>query len=183
MKYNFLVYLFTCFIMFYSCESKSKQKIRNRSQDQTDTGITSGSRKDGISNQYLPVTKIVDGDTFWADNGSEKGIKIRFIGIDAPESRNMFNIKKEYYGKESKEYLKNLLSGKRVKLVSDVDSLDRYGRTLSYVYLEDGTFVNAEIIKNGFAVIMTIPPNIKYSEEFLNLQREARESNRGLWKQ
>lgn len=130
---------------------------------------------------FYTVTKVVDGDTFWVDNGSEKGIKIRLIGVDAPESRNVFKKKKAYFGTEAKDHLKMLLKDKRVRLEKDIDSLDRYGRTLSYVYLEDGTFLNAELVKNGYASIMTVPPNVKFAELFLTLQREARENNRGLW--
>jgi micrococcal nuclease len=115
------------------------------------------------------------------DNGSEKGLKIRFIGIDAPESRRMFKREVGYYGKEAKLYLTELLTNKKVRLVSDVDSLDQYGRTLSYVYLEDGTFINAELIKNGFAVLMTVPPNVKFSDYFAKLQSQARDNNKGLW--
>lgn len=132
-------------------------------------------------NGFLPVTKIVDGDTFWVDNGTAKGMKIRLIGIDAPESRNAFNKRIGYYGKESTAFMKQLLHGKRVKLVSDVDSLDGFGRTLSYVYLEDGTFVNAKLLKDGYAILMTIPPNIRYAEDFVALQTEARQKKRGLW--
>ncbi len=58
---------------------------------------------------------------------------------------------------------------------------DRYGRLLAYVYLEEGTFVNAWLVENGYAVVMTIPPNVKNQELFLKLQREAREERRGLW--
>ncbi|MES3016760.1 MAG: thermonuclease family protein [Bacteroidota bacterium] len=130
---------------------------------------------------FLPVKKIVDGDTFWVDNGSEKGLKIRFIGVDAPESRKVFNKPVGYYGKEAKVYLTQLLSDKKVRLVSDVDPFDQYGRTLSYVYLEDGTFVNAELIKNGYAVIMTISPNVQFADYFAKLQVEARDNKRGLW--
>jgi micrococcal nuclease len=131
--------------------------------------------------EAFPVTKIVDGDTFWVDNGTEKGLKIRFIGIDAPESRRMFKKEIGYYGKEAKLYLTELLTDKKVRLVSDVDPFDQYGRTLSYVYLEDGTFVNAELIKNGYAVMMTIPPNVAFADDFLKLQIEAHENKRGLW--
>lgn len=127
------------------------------------------------------VKKISDGDTFWIYNGTEKGEKIRLIGIDAPESKNVFKKKQGYYGKEAKEYLTNLLKGERVKLEYDVDRTDQYGRTLAYVFLQDGTFVNAELVKNGYAMVMTVPPNVKYAEEFVKLQREARENNRGLW--
>lgn len=130
---------------------------------------------------FLSVKKIVDGDTFWVDNGTEKGLKIRFIGSDAPESRRMFKREIGYYGKEAKEYLTNLLTNKKVRLISDVDPLDQYGRTLSYVYLEDGTFVNAELIKNGYAVLMTVPPNVEFADYFARLQREARDKSKGLW--
>ncbi len=74
-----------------------------------------------------------------------------------------------------------MLTGKKVRLVSDVDSLDRYGRTLSYVYLENGIFVNAELLKNGYAVLMTVPPNVAFADHFAKLQREARAHKRGLW--
>lgn len=59
---------------------------------------------------------------------------------------------------------------------------DKYGRLLAYVYLEDGTFVNAWLVENGYAMVMTVPPNVKYQELFLKLQREARGARRGLWK-
>ncbi|MCD8540481.1 MAG: thermonuclease family protein, partial [Leadbetterella sp.] len=90
---------------------------------------------------YFKVKKVVDGDTFWLYDGSEKGLKVRLIGVDAPESRKTGNKDVGYYGKEAKTYLTNLLSGKNVRLEYDVTKTDRYGRTLAYVYLEDGTFV------------------------------------------
>jgi len=127
------------------------------------------------------VKKISDGDTFWIYNGTSEGEKIRLIGVDAPESRNVFKKKQGHYGTEAKEYLTNLLKGKHVKLEYDVDHTDQYGRTLAYVYLEDGTFVNADLVKNGYAMVMTVPPNVKFADEFVKLQQEARENNRGLW--
>ena len=59
---------------------------------------------------------------------------------------------------------------------------DKYGRLLAYIYLEDGTFVNAWLVEHGFALMMTVPPNVKYQDLFLKLQREAREQKRGLWR-
>lgn len=134
------------------------------------------------SQEWFPVTKVVDGDTFWVDNGTSKGIKIRLTGIDAPESQKRWKREEGYYGKESKAYLTNFLKDKKVRLETDIDSLDRYGRTLSYVYLVDDTFVNAVLVKEGYAVIMTVPPNVRYSDLFYNLQVQARENNLGLWK-
>jgi micrococcal nuclease len=137
----------------------------------------------GKVNEYYTVVKIVDGDTFWIDDGTEKGRKIRLIGVDAPETRRSSRKEAGRYGVESKSFLTKLLSGKEVRLEYDVDPEDRYGRTLAYVYLEDGTFVNAELVRRGYAMVMTIPPNVKFAAQFLKLQAEAREEDRGLWKQ
>jgi len=132
--------------------------------------------------KFYPIKKFVDGDTFWIDNGTEKGEKIRFIGVDTPESRKTFNKEVGYYGKEAKNYVENLLRGKKVRLEYDVDGYDQYGRTLAYIYLEDGTFLNAKLIKEGYAKVMTVPPNVKYADLFVKLQKEARENKKGLWK-
>lgn len=130
---------------------------------------------------YFKVTRVVDGDTFWIDSGTEKGEKIRLIGVDAPESRRTSRKEVGFFGKESKRYLSNLLLNKEVSIEYDVDHTDRYGRTLAYVYLKDGTFVNAELVKQGYAMVMTVPPNVKYAEKFARFQVEARQHNRGLW--
>jgi len=168
MKRLFFIFLI---LSILSCTSKSGNR-------KSETQKIELSDKDGL----LKVTKVVDGDTFWADDGSAKGVKIRLIGVDAPESRNVFKKKKGYYGKEAKTYLTNILTNQSVKLEYDVASLDQYGRTLAYVYLSDGTFVNADLVKNGYAMVMTVPPNVKYADEFVKHQRDARENNRGLWK-
>ena len=130
---------------------------------------------------YLPITKVVDGDTFWVDDGSPSGGKIRLIGVDAPESRKTGRKEIGYFGKEAKEYVTKLISGKKVKLEFDVGRYDQYHRTLAYVYLEDGTFLNAELVKQGYAMVMTVPPNVKFAEIFVRLQQEAREQGKGLW--
>lgn len=138
-------------------------------------------RKSG-SEEWFAVTRVVDGDTFWVDNGTEKGLKIRLIGVDAPEPRNTGTRPKGYFGAESTGYLRQMLTGKKVRLEYDVSRYDRYGRTLAYAWLEDGTFVNAELVKNGYATVMTMPPNVKYAETFTALAAKARKQNRGLWK-
>jgi micrococcal nuclease len=143
--------------------------------------LTNSCRSKQKSDEYFRVTKVIDGDTFLIDDGSAKGEKVRLIGVDAPESKKVFKKEIGYYGKESKIYLTNLLLNKKVKLEYDVDYTDRYGRTLAYVYLDDGTFLNAELVKQGYAMVMTVPPNVRFAEEFVKLQQEARENNRGLW--
>jgi micrococcal nuclease len=131
---------------------------------------------------YYNVKKVVDGDTFWVDDGSQKGIKVRLTGIDAPESKNSRTKEMAFFGREASDYLGSLIAGKKVRFEYDVGQFDKYGRTLAYVYLEDGTFVNATLVKNGYATVMTVPPNVKYADTFLKLERKARNQKRGLWR-
>jgi micrococcal nuclease len=130
---------------------------------------------------FLPVSKVVDGDTFWVmhPNGQEE--KIRLIGVDSPEARRTGRTEIEYFGKESSEFAKKKLAGRRVRLEFDVQRYDRYRRTLAYVYLEDGTFFNALLVKEGYATVATFPPNVKFKSTFLKLEQEARSRKKGLW--
>ena len=130
---------------------------------------------------YYKVKKVVDGDTFWIDDGSQKGLKVRLTGIDAPESKNSRTKEMAFFGREASDYLSSLIAGKKVRLEYDAGQFDKYGRTLAYAYLEDGTFVNAALVKNGYATVMTVPPNVKYAETFLRLERKARNQKKGLW--
>lgn len=135
----------------------------------------------GSNDKYFQVTRIIDGDTFYIDDGTEKGCKVRLAGIDAPESRKTYKEDIQYYGKESTLYLAGLTLGKWVRLEYDVQHYDRYGRTVAYVFLSDGTFVNAELVKQGCAMVMTVPPNVKYADLFVKLQKNARKRKAGLW--
>lgn len=138
------------------------------------------SSKSGYDNNYYAVIKVVDGDTFWVDDGSEKGLKIRLIGINTPETVHPAK-PVEYFGKEASNYVKKLLTNKKVRLEYDVQKIDRFGRTLAYVYLQDGRFLNALLVENGYAQVMTVPPNVKYADKFLKLERQARKHSKGLW--
>lgn len=131
--------------------------------------------------EFYRVRKIVDGDTFWIDDGSVKGVKVRLIGVDAPESRNTGTKVASSFGRRSSDHLTKLIGGKKVRLVYDVGHFDRYGRTLAYVYLDDGTFVNARMVQDGYANVMTIPPNVRYANTFMKLERKARNQKRGMW--
>jgi micrococcal nuclease len=124
------------------------------------------------------VDSVIDGDTFRLENRE----KVRLIGIDAPET-NHPGKPVEYFGKEASEFTERMLEDKKVRLEMDVQERDKYGRLLAYVYLEDSTFVNAELLKQGYAQVATYPPNVKYVELFVKLQKEARENKRGLWKE
>jgi micrococcal nuclease len=125
---------------------------------------------------HVTVKRVVDGDTFETGDGE----KVRMIGVDTPESVKP-NHPVEPYGKEASAYTKQLLTGKKVLLRFDVEPRDKYGRLLAYVYLPDGTFVNEKLVREGYARILTIPPNVRHAELFLQAEREARAQNRGLW--
>lgn len=137
------------------------------------------------------VTRVVDGDTIVIETGE----RVRLIGIDTPEiheSNKLYRDSRKSHkdtrlikelGMRSFNFVSGLLQGQRVKLEFDVEKQDKYGRLLAYVYLKDGTFVNAKIVEQGYASLMTIPPNVKYADFFKQLYQQARESKRGLWKE
>ncbi len=87
----------------------------------------------------------------------------------------------EPYGVEASALNDSLVANRRVRLEFDVERRDRYGRLLAYVYV-DSLFVNAELLRRGYAQLMTIPPNVRHVDLFRRLQREAREAERGLWR-
>lgn len=120
-------------------------------------------------------TRVVDGDTIVVSGVG----KVRLIGVDTPETKHPAK-PVERFGREASRFTAKLVEGKRVRLEYDWQRVDRYGRTLAYVYLADGTFVNAEIVKQGYGYAYTKYP-FKYLEEFRALEREAREAERGLW--
>jgi micrococcal nuclease len=124
----------------------------------------------------IKCIKVIDGDTILLSNGE----RLRYIGIDTPETKHPLR-KVEYLGREAYLLNKKLVEGKNIRIEFDVEKRDRYGRLLGYVYVGD-IFVNAYLVKNGYAQVYTVPPNVKYSEFFLKLQKEARENKRGLWK-
>lgn len=138
----------------------------------------------------IAVKRAVDGDTLELENGE----RIRLIGIDTPEVHDSNKLYRDSQrsgedlktikelGRRSWNFTRDLVEAKRVTLEFDVEKYDKYKRLLAYVYLKDGTFVNAEIVRQGYASLLTIPPNVKYADLFLKLYKEARENKRGLWK-
>lgn len=122
------------------------------------------------------VTRVIDGDTIVI----EGGYRIRYIGIDTPETKHPEK-PVEYFGKEASEFNKNLVMGKEIILEYDVQKFDRYGRLLAYVYV-NGVFVNAKLAEKGYARVLTVPPNIKHKGLFLDMQKRARAGEEGLWK-
>lgn len=144
------------------------------------------------------IERVIDGDTaiisFIFDDGS-KYLKerVRFIGVNTPETVHP-NKPVEYYGKEASNFTKKELTDQIVWLQTDVEVKDRYGRMLAYVWLKEPTkdelddenvireyMFNAKLLLDGYAQLMTVQPNSRYSNLFVHFQREARQESRGLW--
>ena len=129
------------------------------------------------------VVRTVDGDTVWVrlPSGIEK---VRYIGIDTPEVHHPTR-GEEPGGRAATEINRGLVGDRAVRLEPDVQLRDRYGRLLAYVWVTrpDGAelMVNAELVRLGYAQVMTIPPNVRHAEMFRKLAAEAREQRRGLW--
>ena len=140
-------------------------------------------RKDRILNGPYKVEKVVDGDTFNIRKDG-KTEKVRLIGVDAPES-----VAPSYTGRENTEegrkasdYLKKLIEGKNVYLEYDLNYQDQYGRMLAYVYLSDQeTMLQEKLLSEGYVQVLTVPPNVRYAEHFVQLQKKAREEGKGFW--
>ncbi len=125
------------------------------------------------------VVRVVDGDTIHVRIGARVE-KVRYIGVNTPEVHHPTR-GEEPGGREAAEVNRRLVEGQAVRLELDVQERDRYGRLLAYVWIGD-LMINAELVRLGYAQVMTIPPNVRYQEVFLKLQREAREAGRGLWR-
>lgn len=124
------------------------------------------------------VEEVIDGDTFIIDGGE----KVRLIGIDAPETPHSYKQRNFYFGTEARDYLEELIESREIKLEFDVEKRDQYGRLLAYAWLEDGLFINARLIEEGYAKVVTFPPNVKYHDLLNRMEDEARKNRRGLWK-
>ncbi|MBC8199347.1 MAG: thermonuclease family protein [Desulfobacteraceae bacterium] len=122
------------------------------------------------------VSRVIDGDTVILENGE----RVRLIGVDTTEKTHPLKLV-EYFSNESTQFTKQLLEGKEVRLEYDKEKRGKYGRLLAYIYLMDGTFVNAEIIKQGYGFAYTKYP-FKFIDNFVSLEKEAENNKRGYWK-
>lgn len=128
------------------------------------------------SENALRVKRVIDGDTIEMGSGE----KVRYIGVNTPES---VDPRKgvECFGKEASQFNRELVEGKVVRLERDISDRDRYGRLLRFVYLEDGTFVNELLVREGYASVSTYPPDVTKKNFFLSAENEARKAEKGLW--
>jgi len=128
------------------------------------------------------VVSVADGDTIRVRLGSGRVERVRYIGIDTPESVKP-GTPVQCFAKRASAANSALVAGRTVRLVGDVEQRDRYGRLLAYVYREpDGAFVNARLVRDGYARTLTIAPNVAHARELADLARAARREHRGLWR-
>jgi micrococcal nuclease len=194
----------TCINRNYTCHvgtgSSSSSNSTSTSYRPTSSGSTPASQtstNEVVSNTALenlrgptPVIAIVDGDTVTLEvNGVVENV--RLIGIDTPETKHP-TIGVEPFGPEASAFTETLLAGQNVYVEFDVELRDHYGRPLVYLYLEDSggvwtyagkrlSQVNMLIAASGFADVLTMAPNVKYAERFVNAVQKAREAKRGMW--
>lgn len=127
--------------------------------------------------QEFIVTKVIDGDTIQLEDGRI----VRYIGVDAPELKTKEGTP-EFFARQAAQFNKRLVFLKKVRLEFDEQKFDQHGRVLAYVFVKN-LFVNAELIKNGYARVHLKPPNLKYQELFLSLQEKAIKEHKGLWQE
>lgn len=176
--------LVTGFVIFSLLISFVITRFPNKKINQTnipqerfssDSGETKGikDKEEGLDQVNLfKVRRVIDGDTIEIEDGR----KVRYIGIDTPESTTIL----ECFGKEANAKNSELVLGQEVRLEKDISETDKYGRLLRYVYVNN-IFINELLIEEGYANFSSYPPDIKYQNIFLESEREAMENGRGLW--
>lgn len=134
--------------------------------------ITSRTSDEG---EWARVARAIDGDTIELQNGE----RVRYIGMDAPEAVDLQK-PVQCFGPEATERNRELVLGKSVWLAKDISEHDKYGRFLRYVWAGD-VLVNLELVKEGYALALAVPPDIKYREDIDAAEREAKTASAGLW--
>jgi micrococcal nuclease len=143
----------------------------------SDRGGTPAAEPEGRTAE-AQVTRVIDGDTIEVRiSGGED--EVRYIGIDTPETVKP-GAPVQCFGPQASTENHKLVDGQRVRLVFDRERRDVYGRLLAYVYTRQG-FVNAQLVRGGYARTLTIPPNTAHAGLFHSLAQDAGRSGRGLW--
>ena len=131
--------------------------------------------------EWARVRSVTDGDTIRIDfEAGAKNQPVRYIGIDAPETRHP-TLRLQPFGPEASKANAALVAGRRICLEKDISEFDRYDRLLRYIWLEDGRLVNEVLVAEGFATTDTFPPDVKYVERFIAAQQSAAAEGLGIW--
>ncbi len=125
---------------------------------------------------FVLVTRAVDGDTLELSTGE----RVRMVGIDTPESVHPTK-GVQCFGKEASAYTNSLVANQWVRMERDITDKDRYGRLLRIIYMEDGSMLNDTLVRQGYAMVYTYPPDVTFVPQLREAQTEARLAGRGLW--
>lgn len=136
-------------------------------------------QSENIKGMEATVVHVVDGDTIDVQFKDGRKERVRMLLIDTPETKHP-RLGVQPFGPEASGFTKNVLYQKQVVLEMDVSERDKYGRILAYVWLENEN-VNRKLLEQGLARVAIFPPDIKYLDEFEEVQEEARQSKRGIW--
>jgi micrococcal nuclease len=150
--------------------------LRSESTPLAPNGAAEGTEPYPIPDAAIPATVkyVHDGDTLFLTDGT----KVRLLGIDTPEIGDDL----ECYGNEATDELRALLpDGARVMILADVQPLDQYGRSLLFIYSEDGELVNLELIEDGMAEAVVLPPNVLFADELEAAEDRAQSAGVGMW--
>ena len=149
--------------------------------DETPLGITNVDKEGLAPGRFIDafVTKVVDGDTIDVTYKGEKH-RVRLLDMDTPESVKQ-GVTVQPYAKEASNFTRNMALGQSVRLVFESKLEDPYGRLLAHVILKDGTYLNALLVRNGFARAEVLAPNLAYKDYFYGLQEKAINDKAGLW--
>lgn len=123
------------------------------------------------------VRWVNDGDTIVLNSGQ----RVRYIGINAPEIDHE-DQKAQPHGYAARFFHKNLVMSQKIRLEFDDERYDQYGRMLAYIFLQDGSFLNARLLRAGLAFYLYRAPNVRYDKILLKSQLDAMESKNGLWR-
>lgn len=179
MKFLKYILIFLLVAILTSCSGEMIEEVKNE-----DTALKIEEHTKHLNLEAVMVERVVDGDTIKLNDGR----KVRLVGINTPESTT----RTEEFGKEASNYTKSKLEGKRIWMQKDISETDRYGRLLRIIWLTAPTdlmneneirkkMFNADLVLNGYAEPSTYPPDVKYSEFFIQFAREARKNKTGLW--
>ena len=128
--------------------------------------------------QEAAVKKVLSGDRVLLEGGKT----LRYTGLEAPPLQHLLPLVRQY-GEDSRQFNRSLVEGKKIQVEWAPRLRDANNDLLGYVFLEDGTFVNREILKTGHAKKLIVPPNTEYAGEFRHDELDARRAKKGLWKE
>jgi len=167
------------FMLFEFLKTEYQQQIPFKDTAQDTNALAEVDQRDMV---MAKVAKVVDGDTIKLETGET----VRYVGIDTPETKHP-NKPVQCFGREASQINKELVEGKTILLERDVSETDRYGRLLRYIYLpnpeasEEAIFVNEYLVEQGYAHLLTYPPDVKYDSLLRDAEKRAREEGKGLW--